>query len=54
MDEKNNITIYDILTKSKIAILQGQKSTLNVMIFKDENRLFSASDDSTIMVWNIK
>jgi len=54
MDEKNNITIYNILTKSKIATLKGQKSTLSVMIFKDENRLFSASDDNTIMVWNIK
>jgi WD40 repeat protein len=54
MDEKNNITIYKTSSKSKIATLKGQKSTLNVMIFKDENILFSASDDSTIMVWNIK
>jgi len=53
MDEKNNISIYNTLTKSKIAILKGQKSTLNVIIFKDENRLFSASDDSTIMVWDL-
>ncbi len=54
MDEKNNITIYKTSSKSKIALLKGQKSTLNVMLFKDENILFSASDDSTIMVWNIK
>jgi len=54
MDEKNNITIYNTSSKSKISILKGQKSTLNVMIFKDENILFSASDDSTIIVWNIK
>jgi len=54
MDEKNNISIYDTISKSKIALLKGQKSTLNVIIFKDENRLFSASDDSTILVWNIK
>jgi len=54
MDEKNNITIYNTSSKSKIALLKGQKSTLNVIIFKDENRLFSASDDNTIMVWNIK
>ncbi len=53
MDEKNNISIYNTSTKSKIAILKGQKSTLNVIIFKDENRLFSASDDSTIMVWDL-
>jgi len=54
MDEKNNISIYNTSSKSKIALLKGQKSTLNVIIFKDENRLFSASDDSTIMVWDLK
>jgi len=54
MDEKNNISIYNTLSKSKIALLKGQKSTLSVIIFKDENQLFSASDDSTIMVWNLK
>ena len=54
MDEKNNISIYNTASKSKIALLKGQKSTLNVIIFKDENRLFSASDDNTVMVWNIE
>ena len=53
MDEKNNISIYNTLTKSKIALLKGQKSTLNVIIFQDENRIFSASDDNKIMVWNL-
>jgi len=54
MDEKNNISVYNTISKSKIALLKGQKSTLSVIIFKDENQLFSASDDSTIMVWNLK
>ena len=53
MDEKNNISIYNTVTKSKIALLKGQKSTLNVILFQDENRLFSASDDNTIMVWDL-
>ena len=53
MDEKNNISIYNTGTKSKIALLKGQKSTLNVIIFKDENIIYSASDDSTIMVWDL-
>jgi len=53
MDEKNNISIYNTGTKSKIALLKGQKSTLNVIIFKDENKIYSASDDSTIMVWDL-
>jgi len=53
MDEKNNISIYNTIAKSKVALLKGQKSTLNVILFQDENRLFSASDDSTIMVWDL-
>jgi WD40 repeat protein len=53
MDEKNNISIYNTSSKSKIALLKGQKSTLNVILFQDENRLFSASDDNTVMVWDL-
>ena len=53
MDEKNNISIYNTSSKSKIALLKGQKSTLNVILFQDEERLFSASDDSSIMVWDL-
>jgi len=53
MDEKNNIYIYNRETKSDIAILKGQKSTLNVIIFRDEKHLFSASDDNTIMAWRL-
>jgi len=53
MDEKNNISIYNTSSKSKIATLKGQKSTLNVIIFRDENKIFSASDDSTIMIWDL-
>ena len=54
MDDKNNISLYRTSSKSKIALLKGQKSTLNVIIFQDENRLFSASDDNTVMVWDLK
>ncbi len=54
MDEKNNISIYTRATKVKIAELQGQKSTLNNIIFKDENTLFSSSDDETVMMWRLK
>jgi len=53
MDEKNNISIYNTGSKRKIALLKGQNSTLNVIIFKDEKRLYSASDDSIIMVWDL-
>ncbi len=53
MDEDNSISIFNTLTHSKLAVLKGQKSTLNVIIFKDENRLYSASDDKTVMVWDL-
>ncbi len=53
MDEENNIWIYNVATKSRIALLKGQKSTLNAIVFKDEETLFSASDDKTIMMWKL-
>ncbi|MEA1953438.1 MAG: hypothetical protein U9O24_03515 [Campylobacterota bacterium] len=54
MDEKNSISIYNTNSHSKKFLLEGQKSTLNVIIFKDEDILFSASDDNSIMVWDLK
>jgi len=54
MDEQNNISVYNVSTKSKIALLKGQKSTLSVIVFKDEITLFSASSDNTVMMWKIK
>jgi WD40 repeat protein len=54
MDENNNITIYNLAKKAKIATLKGQKSTLNSIIFKDEDTIFSASDDDTVMMWKLK
>jgi WD40 repeat protein len=53
MDEHNDISIYSTSTKEKKAILSGQKSTLNVIVFKDENILFSGSNDNTVMMWKI-
>lgn len=54
MDEKNNISIYNCVSKAKTALLKGQKSTLNVILFQNEHRLFSGSDDSTIMIWDLQ
>ncbi|MFT7823466.1 MAG: WD40 repeat domain-containing protein [Sulfurimonas sp.] len=54
MDERNNISIYNVNTKSKRYLLKGQKSTLNAIIFKDKQTLFSASDDNTVMMWKLK
>lgn len=53
MDEKNYISIYKRSNKAKIAELQGQKSTLNTILFKDEKTLFSSSDDNTVLMWKL-
>lgn len=53
MDEKNYISIYKRSSKSKIAELRGQKSTLNTILFKDETTLFSSSDDNTVLMWKL-
>jgi len=53
MDEQNNLSVYNTMSKSKVALLKGQKSTLNVILFKNEHIVYSASDDNTIMVWDL-
>jgi len=54
LDEQNDISIFNAETKEKLFTLKGQKSTLNTILFKDEETLFSSSDDSTILMWNLK
>jgi len=54
LDEDNDISVFERKSQKKIAVLHGQKSTLNTILFKDGNRLFSSSDDSTVMMWNLK
>lgn len=53
MDEQNNITVFNRTSKAKTAVLEGQKSTLNAIVFKDEEVLFSASDDNTVLMWKL-
>ncbi len=53
LDEQNNISVYRRETKERIALLKGQKTTLNVIVFKDEKTLFSASDDNTVLMWKL-
>ncbi len=53
IDENNNIGVYDLTTKSKIALLKGQRSTLNTIVFADENTLYSASEDDIVIMWKL-
>ncbi len=53
MDEDNDVAIYNTATKAQIALLKGQKSTLNNIIFLDEERLVSSSSDRVINIWKL-
>jgi len=53
-DENNNVTIFNTITKSKIATYGGNKMTLTNILFINENEFFSASDDKTINQYKIK
>jgi len=53
LDENNDITVFDMHTHDKIAVLHGQKSTLNAIVFLDEHRIVSGSDDDTVQIWNV-
>jgi len=53
INEENDIAIYNLATKQQIALLKGQKSTLNTILFLDEKRLFSASSDPKVMMWEL-
>jgi WD40 repeat protein len=51
--EQNDIVIYELKSGRKIHTLRGQKSTLNSIVFVDEKKLYSASDDKFIMQWRL-
>ena len=53
MNEQNDIMIYDTNTKALKYTLKGQKSTLNSIIFATEDKLYSSSDDSSVMIWQL-
>jgi len=52
--EDNDIVVFDLSMKSKLYTLKGQKSTLNVIVFKNEKELISSSDDKFINIWRLK
>jgi WD40 repeat protein len=53
MDEENNISVYDLQAHAKIALLKGQRSTLNAIVFVGEKTIISGSDDDTVLVWKL-
>jgi len=53
MDEDNIITVFNRNSKSKIAELKGQHSTLNSIQFQNEHTIFASSNNSIVMMWKI-
>jgi len=53
INEENDIAIYNLGSKAEVVLLKGQKSTLNTILFLDEKRLFSASSDPKVMMWEL-
>ena len=50
----NEIAIFDLNNGTKIYNLKGQKSTLNSIVFYNNDTIFSGSDDKFIMRWRLK
>lgn len=51
--EENEIVVFDLETQKELHLLHGQKSTMNTIVFIDEKRLVSGSDDKFIMIWRL-
>lgn len=52
--ENNYIVVFDLASEVKIYTLKGQKTTLNSIVFIDEDTIVSGSDDKHIMIWKLK
>jgi len=50
----NEIAIFNLENGRKTYNLKGQKSTLNSIVYYDNNTIFSGSDDKFIMKWRLK
>lgn len=53
MNEKNDIGLFKTSDKSLQYVLQGQRSTLNTILFINKKYLLSASDDKYILEWRL-
>jgi WD40 repeat protein len=53
-DEHNNITLFNTSTKSNLYKLGSHKATISNILFIDDKKLFTASDDKDINYWELK
>lgn len=52
-NEDNEITIFNTKNKKELYTLKGHKMTLTNILFKNENELFSSSDDNEVYFWKL-
>lgn len=52
-DEKSNVVVFDTFGKQKITTLNGHKSTINTILFLDENTVVTSDDDPQILIWRL-
>ena len=54
VNEQNDIAVFDIPSKTKIAVAKGHTATLNKILFLNENEFVSAADENKIIFWSVK
>lgn len=52
--EQNDIEVFDVSSKTKIAVAKGLSSTLNRIVFLNENEFAACADENKILIWGIK
>ncbi len=52
-DENNNVLLFNTINKSDLEKLGSHKATLSNILFIDEKKLFTASDDNHINYWEL-
>ena len=52
-DEHNNVTLFDTSSKADLYKLGSHKATISNILFIDEEKLFTASDDKEINYWEL-
>ncbi len=53
-DEKNNVTVFNTITKKELGVYIGNKMIISNILFIDENTMLVSSDDNIINLYKIK
>lgn len=53
-NEKNEVLVFDIVSKKNLYNLKGQKATLTQILFKNEKEIFTSCDDPNINYFKLE